>query len=76
MFKIDSILQTTLLLYIIISVFIYQMKPPVMFHEDGQFKQFGVGKDKTIYPFWLVTLIIGILIYLYFHIQTDEFVDM
>lgn len=75
MFKIDSILQTTLLLYIIICVFIYQMKPYFMFHEDGQFKQFGVGKHKTIYPFWLVTLIIGIMIYLYFHIQQDEFVD-
>tara|TARA_Y100000389_G_scaffold144322_1_gene142666 strand:- start:183 stop:323 length:141 start_codon:yes stop_codon:yes gene_type:complete len=46
-----------------------------MFHENGEFKQFGVGKQKTIYPFWLVTLIIGIMIYLYLHIQQDEFVD-
>jgi hypothetical protein len=76
MFKIDSILQTTILLYIIICIFIYQIKPSFMFHKDGEFKQFGVGKDKTIYPFWLVTLIIGILIYLYFHIQSDEFVDI
>ncbi len=75
MFKIDSILQSTLLLYIILCIIIYQMKPRFMFHENGEFKQFGVGKQKTIYPFWLVTLIIGIMIYLYLHIQQDEFVD-
>ena len=32
-----------------------------MFHKNGEFKQFGVGKDKTIYPFWLVTIVIGVL---------------
>jgi hypothetical protein len=74
MFEIDSMLQTTLLSYIIISVVIYQLKPPFMFHKDGSFKQFGVGKNKTIFPFWLVTTILGILIYLYFRIKNDDFV--
>tara|TARA_B100002052_G_C15461368_1_gene410033 strand:- start:315 stop:539 length:225 start_codon:yes stop_codon:yes gene_type:complete len=74
MFEIDQMLQTTLLLYIITSVVIYQLKPSFMFHKDGSFKQFGVGREKTIYPYWLVTTIFGILIYLYLRIKNDDFV--
>ena len=45
------------------TVFLYNLKLPLMFHEDGQFKSFGITSNKTIYPFWLVTLMFGIFVY-------------
>ena len=74
MFEIDDILKSTLLIYIAICFFIYQMKPDFMFHKNGEFKQFGTGPNKTIYPFWLVTTISGIIVFLYLHIKGDDFV--
>jgi hypothetical protein len=50
------------------------MKPPFMFHNDNSFKQFGLTRDKTIYPFWLVTLIIGIIIYLCIIIRNNDYI--
>ena len=50
------------------------MKPDFMFHKNGEFKQFGTGPNKTIYPFWLVTTISGIIVFLYLHIKGDDFV--
>ena len=34
-----------------------------MFDEKGNFKNFGLNKQETIFPFWLVTTIIGLFSY-------------
>ena len=39
-----------------------------------QIKDFGTGPEKTITPFWLVSLVIGLLIYLQFTVRGDDFV--
>ena len=65
MFEIDDTLKTILVIYISICILLYQMKLEIMFDENGTFKQFGTGQGKTIYPYWLVTLVIGLVIYIY-----------
>jgi hypothetical protein len=50
------------------------MKPDMLFTENGDFKGFGTGPNKTILPFWLVTLSLSLLVYLYINIKSDDFV--
>jgi len=50
------------------------MKPDMLFTENGEFKDFGTGPNKTILPFWLVTLSLSLLVYLYINIKSDDFV--
>jgi hypothetical protein len=75
MITIDDHMKKILALYLISCFILYKMKPDMMFDKQGKFKQFGVGKEKTIAPFWLVTLLIGISGYLFIRVQSDKFVD-
>ena len=55
----------SVVLFIIIFVFIQMMKPVCFYNKDGSIREFGVGyKNKTIFPIWLLSLILGILCYL------------
>ena len=74
MFEIDSNLQKILVIHLLICLFFYNYKPPFMFDENGDFKPFGTGPQKTIYPFWLVTTSISLLVYLFLIVKKDEFV--
>ena len=42
--------------------------------KTGKIKQFGTGPLKTICPFWLVSLCIALLAYVYLSVKEDEFV--
>tara|TARA_Y100000996_G_scaffold308009_2_gene244679 strand:- start:241 stop:465 length:225 start_codon:yes stop_codon:yes gene_type:complete len=74
MFKIDKTLQMVLIIYLFITFFVYQIKPNMLFTSQGEFKSFGTGPNKTIIPFWLVTLSVSLLVYIYINIKTDDFV--
>tara|TARA_B100001123_G_C14871625_1_gene852209 strand:+ start:526 stop:750 length:225 start_codon:yes stop_codon:yes gene_type:complete len=63
MFEYDEILLTTIIIYLGICYFLYNLKHPKMFDEKGNFKCFGLNKNETIFPFWLVTTIIGLFTY-------------
>jgi hypothetical protein len=74
MFEIDSKLQTVLIIFIIINFGVYYYKPQICFDSNGNLKEFGSGETKTIFPFWLITLVISLLIYVYVCVQKDDFV--
>ena len=74
MINIDDNLKKILLIHFLICAFIYNYKPSFMFDKQGNFKSFGTGPDKTIYPFWLVTIVFSSLVYLYIIIKNDDFV--
>lgn len=59
----DNIFLQSLVIYLISCWVLYNLKHEKMFNKDGSFKCFGLRKTETIYPFWLVTLVIGILSY-------------
>ena len=73
MFDIDENLKSILLLFILLSYLIYQLKLDIMFHKDGNFKDFGTGSNKTLFPFWLVILSLSTLIYIYNKSKNDDF---
>jgi hypothetical protein len=55
------------LLYLVgVSVILY-FKPSIMFNSDGEWKEFGLGRNPEQYtwlPFWLFTILWAILSYL------------
>jgi hypothetical protein len=47
-------------------VSIQMIKPAFLYNNDGSIREFGVGyRNKTILPIWLLSLILGILSYLF-----------
>ena len=63
MISFDKNIKFTIIAYTLFSIFLYNLKLPVMFQDNGEFKLFGITRDKTIYPFWLITLLFGIFFY-------------
>ena len=74
MFEIDRNLQMVIILFMCCTFILYKQKPSMMFDNNGKIKEFGAGPDKTITPFWLVSLVIGLLIYLQFTVRGDDYV--
>ena len=62
--------NNTVLLSIIIFLIIFTTmtitKPSFLYSNDGSLRDFGVGyKNKTILPLWLLSIILGILSYVF-----------
>ena len=56
----------SIILFLIMFGTIQMMKPAFLYNKDGSIREFGVGyKNKTILPIWLLSLILGILSYLF-----------
>lgn len=53
----------SIVIYLIISYVLYNSKNDIMFDNNGKFRRFGLKKDETIFPFWLVAMVLGIFIY-------------
>jgi hypothetical protein len=55
-----------IILFLIMFGSIQMMKPACLYNKDGSIREFGVGyRNKTIMPIWLLSLILGILSYLF-----------
>jgi hypothetical protein len=62
----DNILITSISLFTILFTTLQLGKPKFIYNEDGSLKQFGVGYEKkTVFPLWLLTIIIAILAYIF-----------
>ena len=54
------------LLFIIVFTLIHVNKPSFLYNTDGSIREFGVGyRNKTILPLWLLSIVLGILSYLF-----------
>lgn len=55
-------IHCTIVIYILTMYMIYTLKPNIIFNKYGDLKRFGVGyTNKTILPFWLVSILVSIL---------------
>ena len=75
MFEFDKTLCMTILIYLASCYILYNVKHEKMFDEEGNFKNFGLNKQETIFPFWLVTTIIGLLSYYLLIIREKQIYD-
>ncbi len=59
----DRSFITALFVYFAACAFLSHYKHPKMFDKQGNFKCFGLHADETVFPYWLVTLVIGLSTY-------------
>lgn len=61
-----NVMLVSVSLFIIIYGIIQSIKPSFLYNRDGSIRDFGIGyKNKTIFPVWLLSIILGILCYLF-----------
>jgi uncharacterized membrane protein YozB (DUF420 family) len=61
----ENITLVSIILFVIIFIFIQIMKPTCFYNKDGSVREFGIGyKNKTIFPIWLLSIVLGIICYL------------
>ena len=61
----ENITLVSTILFIIIFIIIQLTKPTFLYNKDGSLREFGIGyKNKTIFPIWLLSIILGIMCYL------------
>lgn len=59
-------LNFAILLFLILFSLVHFLKPSFIYNSDGAFREFGVGyRHKTVIPIWLISIILGILSYLF-----------
>ena len=62
----ENITLAAILLFVILFGVVHVSRPAFLYKDDGSIREFGVGyKNKTILPIWLLSIILGILSYLF-----------
>jgi hypothetical protein len=60
----ENITLVSVIIFITIFVLVQMSKPRFLFNTDGTPREFGIGyKNKTIFPIWLFSIVLGILSY-------------
>jgi hypothetical protein len=55
-----------LLFFALFSIFHFWLKPSISYTPDGEFRHFGLEyTDETILPIWLVSMVLGVICYLF-----------
>ena len=70
----DSNLVLAILIYLGSCFVLYNYKHENIFDESGNFKSFGLSKDETVFPYWLVTSMIGISSYYFLVIRKQDYI--
>ena len=62
----ENMTLVSIVLFLVIFTTIQWLKPAFLYNSDGSIREFGIGyKNKTILPIWLLSLLLGILCYLF-----------
>lgn len=72
MFEFDKNLFYAISIYLATCYLLYSLKHKSMFDDEGRFKTFGLHKNETVFPFWLVTTIVGLFTYYIMIIKNNE----
>ena len=61
----NNVTLVAIILFITIFSLIQVSKPVFLYNTDGSIREFGIGyKNKTIFPIWLLSIVLGIVCYL------------
>jgi hypothetical protein len=74
MFEFSENLLYSIGVFLGICYILYHTKHPKMFDESGNFRKFGLKPHETVFPFWLVTLVVALAFYTYFVTRGVNFV--
>jgi hypothetical protein len=54
----------SIVLFLLLMLAVYAIKPRAVFDDDGSLREFGVGsRKKTVKPLWLVAILCAIAAY-------------
>jgi len=73
MFELSDILLKSISIYFLVCFGLYKIKHPKMFKPNGEFRAFGLNKEETTTPFWLVSSLIGISTYYLLLVQEGKY---
>jgi len=66
MIRVNKVSYAIFLFFIAFSLFHFFLKPSITYYPDGSFRPFGLEyTDETFLPIWLVSLVLGVLSYLF-----------
>lgn len=71
MFEVRNNIHLLIVIYTVICLGIWYAKPKLMFN-DNQVKPYGIGKNKTLFSYQLVTIILALLLFYIFEIITAK----
>ena len=54
-------LSYSLIIYIFSLFVLFNIKPSFSFNEEGEMKEWGIGDKKTMFPIYIVSIIVSIL---------------
>ena len=74
MIKLNDQLKISILVMLVGSYIIYDQKPRLMFKDNGEFKQFGVKQDETIFPFFMMITVMGFTVYYVLLLREGKYV--
>lgn len=61
----ENLPLVSIIIFVILFAIIQMYKPAFLYNTDGSLREFGVGyRNKTILPMWLLSIVLGILIYI------------
>lgn len=66
MLKLNTRLIYATAFFILLISLIATTKPNLLFERDGSIKPFGIGEDKTMFSFGVITVVIAILSFYFF----------
>ena len=60
----NNLVSISIILFLVGFIAVQQLKPGFIYNKDGSLRDFGLNNTrKTIFPIWLVTIILAILSY-------------
>ena len=60
----NNLVSISIVVFLIVFISIQYVKPGFIYNNDGSLRVFGVNNTKkTIFPIWLVTIMVAILSY-------------
>lgn len=64
-FLLDNKTNFAIVLFLILFGLLHVVKPAALYNPQGGFREFGVGyRNKTIFPVWIVAILLAIFCYL------------
>lgn len=52
----------SVLLYFVLVLAYVAVRPPLSYNENGSLKPFGIGEGHTLFPLWIVAMLMAVVV--------------
>ena len=68
MLDFNEYFKYSIICFLVLGVVLWTKKPSIMFDSDGKMLPFGTGKNKTVFYYPFVVLVMSIIIFFCFNL--------